>query len=146
QTLTVNKAAQSIAFPALTAKTLGATDFAPEASATSGLAVAYTSSDTTVATVVSGQIHLVGAGTASLIASQAGDANYLSAADVPQTLLVRPAPPKPLDIARIPTFSGAGTGTTVQLTWPQADLATGYRVQVFLDTARAPRIDTTVID
>src|SRR5690606_12967363 len=73
-------------------------------------------------------------------------ASYHAAASVTRTLRVLPAPPKPLDIARIPTFSGAGTGTTVQLTWPQADLATGYRVQVFLDTAQAPRIDTTVAD
>jgi gliding motility-associated-like protein len=91
QTLTVNKANQTITFAALPAKTYGDSDFAPGASASSGLTVSYASNNPGVATIVSGSIHIVGAGTAVITASQAGDANYNAAADVPQTLTVNKA-------------------------------------------------------
>lgn len=87
-TLTISKASQSITFAALSAKTWLEADFAPGATASSGLTVTYTSSDNAVATIVSGNIHLVGAGTAVITASQAGNATYDSAASVSQTFTV----------------------------------------------------------
>nr|WP_315149089.1 T9SS type A sorting domain-containing protein [uncultured Flavobacterium sp.] len=88
QTLTVNKINQTITFNSLPTKTVGDADFNPGATASSGLTVSYVSSNTAVATIVSGLIHIVGAGTATITASQAGDANYNTAVSVNQSLTV----------------------------------------------------------
>ena len=88
QTLTVNKINQTITFNALPAKAVGAADFSAGATASSGLTVSLASSNTAVATIVSGNIHIVGAGTATITASQAGNVNYNAATSVPQTLTV----------------------------------------------------------
>ena len=90
-TLTVTdfvKLDQTITFAAPSAKTYGDTDFNPGATASSGLPVSYTSSNTSVATIVGGLIHIVGAGTTTITANQAGDATYNAATPVPQTLTV----------------------------------------------------------
>jgi hypothetical protein len=86
--LTVNKKAQSITFSALPVKTVGEADFNPGATASSGLLVSYTSSNTAVATIVNGQIHIVGVGTSTITASQAGNGTYAAAANVSQVLTV----------------------------------------------------------
>jgi gliding motility-associated-like protein len=91
QTLTVSKANQTITFNALSSKTYGDADFSPGASASSGLTVTYASGNPAVATIIGGMIHIVGAGSAIISASQAGDANYNAAPDVPQTLTVNKA-------------------------------------------------------
>ncbi len=88
QTLTVNKANQTITFTAIPAITTGTADFNPGATASSGLAVTYTSSNANVATIVGGMIHIVGAGTTNITASQPGNSNYAAAQDVIQTLTV----------------------------------------------------------
>jgi gliding motility-associated-like protein len=91
QTLTVTKANQTITFATLPAKAYGDSDFNPGATASSALPVAYASNNPGVATIVGGMIHVVGVGTAVITASQAGNANYNAAADVPQTLTVNKA-------------------------------------------------------
>lgn len=91
RSFTVSKASQTITFPAIPAKTYGAADFDPGATASSGLAVSYTSSNTAVATIVSGKIHIVGAGTSTITASQGGDSNWQAATNIPQTLTVNKA-------------------------------------------------------
>jgi len=82
------KMTQSITFATLPAKTTSDADFAPGATASSGLSVSYSSSNTAVATIVSGKIHIVGTGTTTITALQAGDANYEAASNVQQTLTV----------------------------------------------------------
>ncbi len=78
--VTVAKANQTITFNTLAAKSYGDADFGAGASASSGLAVTYSSDTPTVATVTTGGlIHIVGAGGATITASQAGDDNYNSA-------------------------------------------------------------------
>src|SRR5690606_24978544 len=52
QTLTIAKAGQTIAFAAPASKTFMDADFSPGATASSGLAVSYSSSDTAVAAIV----------------------------------------------------------------------------------------------
>lgn len=79
---------QTITFPAIPVKTVGIADFSGGATASSGLAVTYTSSNTAVATIVNNLIHIVGAGTAVITASQAGSTYYYPAAPVAQTLTV----------------------------------------------------------
>ncbi len=91
QTLTVNKAAQTINFGALPSRTAGDGSFALPATASSGLVVSYTSSNPGVATVSGATVTIVGAGTTTIIAAQAGNANYLAATSVPQTLTVNKA-------------------------------------------------------
>ena len=88
QTLTVAQASQTITFNALPAKTFGDADFLLTATASSGLAVTYTSSNPGVATVSGSTVTVVGVGATVITASQAGDGNYLAAADVTQTLTV----------------------------------------------------------
>ena len=87
---TVNKANQTITFGALAAKTYGNADFAPGATANSNLPVTYISSNTSVAMVAGSNIHIVGAGNATITASQAGDNNY-NAATSDQLLIVNKA-------------------------------------------------------
>ena len=89
--IAIVKSDQTIIFNALPTKTYGNSDFAPVATASSGLTVTYSSSNTNVATIVSSQIHIIGAGTCTIYADQAGDANYLAAPQGSQTLTVSTA-------------------------------------------------------
>ncbi|HEY3319235.1 MAG TPA: MBG domain-containing protein [Planctomycetota bacterium] len=90
-TFAVNKAAQTITFGALASKTYGDADGDPGATASSSLAVTYASTDTSVATIVGGKIHVVSPGTATIIASQSGNGVYAAADDVQQDLTVSKA-------------------------------------------------------
>ena len=77
--LVVEKAAQSITFAALADVTDIDPPFALGATATSGLPVSYTSSSTAVASVDGNTVTIVGLGTTTITASQAGNANYATA-------------------------------------------------------------------
>jgi hypothetical protein len=88
----ITQASQTITFGALANQTVGAADYAPGATASSGLTVSYTSSNTAVATIVGGLIHVVGAGTTTITASQAGNGTYLAASDMNQNLTVSNLP------------------------------------------------------
>lgn len=87
-TATTAKADQSISFPPLASRTYGDADFNPGATATSGLTVTYTSSNPQVATIVDNQVHIVGQGTATITAAQAGNGSWNPAPDQAQTLTV----------------------------------------------------------
>jgi hypothetical protein len=91
-TVTRDKAAQTITFNTLPVKNYGSADFPPGAAASSGLGVSYASNNSAVATIVNGNIHITGAGTATITASQAGDANNQAATDATQTLTVSAVP------------------------------------------------------
>ncbi|WP_416867599.1 MAG: T9SS type A sorting domain-containing protein [Imperialibacter sp.] len=91
QTLTINKAAQAIAFATLPAKTFGDASFELSASTTSGLTVAYASNDATVAKVEGTTVALLKPGSATITASQSGNENYLAAASAEQSLVVNKA-------------------------------------------------------
>jgi gliding motility-associated-like protein len=80
---------ETINFGPLPAKVYGDADFAPAAQSNyAGTPITYTSDNPNVATIVNGQIHIVGAGTANITASQAGDNNYSAAVPVTQLLSV----------------------------------------------------------
>jgi hypothetical protein len=89
QSFTVAKASQTITFGALANKNVGDPSFTLAATASSGLTVSYTSSNPAVATVSGNTVTIVGAGTATITANQAGDGNFNAAAAVPQTLTVK---------------------------------------------------------
>ena len=92
QTLTVVNALQSITFAAIPARTFVPNDtFALGATASSGLTVTYASTNAAVATVSGATVTVVGAGITTITASQAGNANFGAATDVPQTLTVNKA-------------------------------------------------------
>ncbi|MGC4101942.1 beta strand repeat-containing protein [Ferruginibacter sp.] len=83
---------QTITFAAPATKTYGNADFAHNASSTnSTIPVTLVSSNTAVATIVGNNIHIVGAGTSTITASQAGNVGYFPAADVVRTLTVNKA-------------------------------------------------------
>ncbi|MEZ5073057.1 MAG: hypothetical protein R2751_19450 [Bacteroidales bacterium] len=84
----VPKEDQTITFPALAAKTYGDADYAPGATALVRTCCGHSSSNSNVATIVSNQIHITGAGTATIYADQAGDATYNAAPQVSRTLTV----------------------------------------------------------
>jgi hypothetical protein len=88
RTLVVNKANQTITFATIPTKSVSDPPFTLSATASSGLAVSYTSSNTAVATVSGSTITIVGAGATTLTASQSGNANFNAATSVQQTLTV----------------------------------------------------------
>ncbi|MRG46440.1 hypothetical protein GFS24_15060 [Chitinophaga sp. SYP-B3965] len=101
-TLIIQKAAQTITFNALPNKTYGDADFNPNATSSSGLPITYTSSNNNVA---NGNIHITGAGTATITATQPGNNNYNAATPATQQLIVNKA-------TQTITFSSMATRTT----------------------------------
>ncbi len=85
--ISTDKLDQTITFAALDAKTYGVADYDPGATADGGV-VTYSSSDTDVATIASGKIHIVGAGTCTIYADQPGSSAYNPAAQKSQSLTV----------------------------------------------------------
>ena len=67
-----SKQTQTITFAALGTKTMGDAPFTLSATASSGLAVSFVSSNTSVATISGNMVTIVGTGTTTIVASQAG--------------------------------------------------------------------------
>lgn len=147
-TLTVMEE-QYIIFPAITSKMICDADFA--AGATSNfnvIPITYTSSDPTVATINSlGVIHIVGAGTTTITANQAGNNLYVAAPPVSQQLTVTgPSAPFPsvtitADInnvyAGIPitfTATPVNAGTVISYQWQVNGLNVGTNNAVYTST------------
>ncbi|MEI7472117.1 MAG: MBG domain-containing protein [Chitinophagaceae bacterium] len=83
---------QPFVFNPLSIRTYGSADFNGGAtSLNTSQPIVYSSTNTAVATIVGGNIHIVGSGTTDIIASQASDGFYASAS-VTQTLTVNKAP------------------------------------------------------
>jgi hypothetical protein len=81
--------AQTLTMAATATKTYGDADYDAGATSTNnGMAITYASDNTAVATIVSGKVHIVGAGTANITASQAADATHSAATDAVQQLTV----------------------------------------------------------
>lgn len=86
QTFLIAKDNQTITFGALANKNFGDADFGVSATASSGLTVAFAASAN--CSVAASTVHLTGAGSCTITASQAGDSNYNPASDVPQTFSI----------------------------------------------------------
>ncbi|NBS79689.1 hypothetical protein EBS57_07755 [bacterium] len=89
--MVVAKGSNNILFGALPIKYVGDAAFNLTATASSGLTVTYTSSNPNVATVLGSLVTIVGEGTTTITANQAGDSNWNAAPSVTQTLTVQPA-------------------------------------------------------
>jgi hypothetical protein len=88
QSFTVAKASQTITFGALGNKVYGDPPFGVSASATSGLTVTFSSDTPSVCTVSGTVVSIVGAGTCTIRASQAGDTYWAAAPDVTRSFTV----------------------------------------------------------
>jgi hypothetical protein len=122
-TQTVNQATQTITFPALASTPFTSAPPAPAATASSGLAVSYSSGTPGVCTVTSGgTIAFVSAGTCTIRADQAGNANYTAASQVSQSFSVTPG-------ANVITFPAlASTPFTSAPPAPAATASSGLAV------------------
>ncbi len=116
QAFTILKAPQTISFGALATKTYGDPDFAVSASASSGLAVTFAASGD--CTTSGATVHISGAGSCTITASQAGNDDYLAASDVPQSFTIDRAlltitaddEAMVLHASPVPTFTWASAG------------------------------------
>ncbi len=84
----ITSANQTITFGAIADRTTADTTFTLFATASSALPVTFSSTNAAVATVVGNVVTIVGAGTTTIIASQAGNTNFNAATDVSNTLKV----------------------------------------------------------
>jgi hypothetical protein len=87
QALAVGLQAQTITFPAIAALKVGETGTLA-ATASSGLAVTYSSSDTNIAQISGTTVVAIGPGTVTITANQAGNATYAAATPVTASLSV----------------------------------------------------------
>jgi len=89
RTVVVIKKDQTIAFDDAS-RTYGDEDFSP-AKASSELPVSYRSDNTSVAEIVAGKIHIKGAGTAIITASQTGNGSYNPAQSISKAITIKKA-------------------------------------------------------
>jgi hypothetical protein len=91
QSVTIAKANQALTFNPLANKSVGDAAFNPGATASSGLAPSYSVSSTPAAGVCSvagSTVSIVGVGTCTVTAAQAGDANFNAAVSVAQSFAI----------------------------------------------------------
>jgi len=91
QNVTIGKGVNTITFGAQAGQTYSADGtfaISPLATATSGLAVTYTSTTASVCTVAGSTVTIVSAGTCTLAADQAGDDNWAAAPQVTQNVAI----------------------------------------------------------
>jgi hypothetical protein len=134
-TQNVGKADQTITFDAIADKTFGDPDFVISASSTSGLGVTLAIASGP-ATLAANTVHITGAGTVTVRATQTGDANFNPASEVDrtftiakaaQTITFNGAPPAPR-YGALPfdvTATGGGSGNPVTFTGNGACTAVG---------------------
>jgi hypothetical protein len=131
-TANIIKANQTITFNNLPFKSLLDVDFVPDAVSSVGLALTLTSSNTSIATIVSNKVHIVGNGTCTITASQAGNTNCFPATDVSKTLIVK----SPTSRWSFESVTVNNTGTTPNFgstsrTADIGDLTTGSQLTGF---------------
>jgi hypothetical protein len=100
---TIVKADQTITFAVLAARSITDAPFNLVATASSGLAVSFANSNNAVATLAGATVTIVGVGSTTITASQAGDDNFNEAVIVERELVVTPVP-------LLWNFTGATTG------------------------------------
>src|SRR6185503_14220935 len=104
QSFTIAKAAQAITFGTLAGKVINEPPFAISATASSGLAVTFSSTTPGQCSVSGNTVTLIAVGTCTIAANQAGNGNYNPAPQVTQSF-----PISPLGNFSLTVFKG-GTG------------------------------------
>ena len=119
-TLTVVKADQTIAFGPLPDLTFGSPSFTLAATATSALTVTFASLTPSVCTVSTRTVKLVAAGTCTIAANQAGNANYNPAPQVTQSfaVLIAATTVTTINASKEPSVTGQPYAVTVNVTSP----------------------------
>ena len=113
----VVKEDQTITFAPLPNKTTSASDFFVSATASSSLRVSFSASGT--CTISGALVHLTGAGSCTITASQCGNAYYNAAVDVPRTFTItNPTPALTLAVSASSVTGGTSVTGTVTLTSP----------------------------
>ena len=120
-------AVQTITFNAVPAKTYGDVVYSLAATSDAGLAISFTSDNTAVASVSGNSVTIVGAGTANITASQAGNTTYAAAANVIQQLTVNKKAITVAAVADTKTYDGTTASTAVPTV---GALATGDAINV----------------
>jgi autotransporter-associated beta strand protein len=139
---TVAKGSQTIAFANLAPAKAGGVAVAPEVFASSGLPVSLASSNPAVATVADGTIRPVGAGTAVITATQAGDSNWNAAPAVTREWVVEKGANSIAPFAAIEPKAYPGT-TSFQVSAPVA--SSGLPVVVSVKSGPATLSGGTVL-
>ena len=140
-TLVIGKATRSIAFPELPGKVYGDADFAPGATASSGEAVNYVSSDPMVAEITAdGLIRIIGAGTTTIAVTVADNPNYTDRPEASQVLMVRSASQTITLSAPAEADRDAGT---VAIT---ATASSGLPVSLSIDDPEVATLNGTVLN
>lgn len=132
QQVSVSPAAQTITFGALPNKVQGTTG-AVSASASSGLAVSFTSLTPSVCTVSGTTVSTLNAGTCTIQAAQGGNSNYSAARNVTQSFTVTPAFTLTISPQGQTVLAGLFDLVTVQIQSP-----TGYSGIVKLGCSGGP--------
>jgi hypothetical protein len=113
QTVTIGLGANAITVPAQAARTFsagGTFAISPAASGLSSAPVTYASQSPAVCTVAGSTVTMVSAGTCTLAASQAADANWSAAGPQTQTVAIQAtAPGAPTGVQATPAGTGAAT-------------------------------------
>ncbi len=122
RTFEISLGLQTISFPLIENMTFGAAPFALSATASSGLAVSFATSTTSVCTVVGSLLTIVGGGTCVVQASQAGNGSFAQAVSVvrsftvaqaPQSISFVPLPPMAFGASPLPLTATASSGLVV---------------------------------
>jgi hypothetical protein len=118
QKVVIAKASQKIAFPKLVDRIFG-NSVPPLGATASGGDITYSSSSTNVATVSGNTLNIMGVGTTTITATQAGSRNYLPAVSVSQIQKVAKAsqvlsfaPPASLPFTKGYTFPLSATSSS----------------------------------
>jgi hypothetical protein len=86
QSFLIGQAASTITFPSIPSQSVGSPDFSPGATDSSGDPISYTASGP--CTIVSGKVHITGAGECTVTAHGVGDTNYEPPARVSQSFSI----------------------------------------------------------
>ncbi|WP_140849167.1 putative Ig domain-containing protein [Sphingomonas glacialis] len=113
----IAQGSQTISFAALANASLSASPLSLSATASSGLAVAFSSATSTVCTVAGSSVTLLTTGTCTINADQPGNADIAAAPQVQRSFTVTPA--------SLSVTPGAVSGTSVGGSYSQANPATG---------------------
>ncbi len=127
QGVNIAKRNQAITFGAISSKTFNASPLAVSASATSGLAVVFTSATTGVCTVSGTSVTFVTVGTCTIDADQPGDANTNAAPQVPQSFLITQG----VQIISFPAIGTQSLGATINVS---ATASSGLTVSIASQT------------
>ena len=148
KTLTVTKVPQTITFNALSDASLntGTYSLSGKATASSGLAVSYATSDASVASLSGTTLTLHQGGSVTITASQGGNDTYLAAADATQSLTIKDDRYLDQNITWTQTISGLTIGASnVSMTANSIDADSGADTNLTISYASSNTAVATVV-